>query len=132
MPYLGYKNPREALASAQNMLGISEKVNFINGIANKVGENILKEKKPYYDMSRIEIEVAMRHIIQTSSSEQEIIDRTRDELGSPYAPDLHTLEALSSNVQTRELCAALGGLSMKNGTLVQLMMFIPDGEIISL
>lgn len=98
---------------------------------SSVGESIVKSGKPYYELDTNEIKAALRHIITTSESEEEIKQRVKEEFHCPYEPSLHSLTALTAAAgEAKMLCQAMGGLTMKNGTLVQLMIWGPDGETI--
>jgi hypothetical protein len=110
---------------------IIEDREFVLSALCSVGERIIKDGKPYSELSRDEIEAALRHIVTTSESEDEIRRRVKDEFRCPYQPCLTSLTSLTAMAgEAILLCQAMGGMTMKNGTLVQLMIFAPDGEII--
>jgi hypothetical protein len=98
---------------------------------NSVGESIIKSGKPYHELETNEIKAALRHIVTTSESEEEIKRRVKDEFHYPYEPSLNSLTALTAAAgEAKMLCMAMGGLKMKNGTLVQLRIWSPTGETI--
>ena len=98
---------------------------------SSVGENIIKNGRSYHELDTNEIKAALRHIITTSESEEEIKRRVKEEFHCPYEPSINPLTALTAAAgEAKMLCQAMGGLTMNNGTLVQLMVWGPDGEAI--
>lgn len=96
-----------------------------------VGKLIIESGRAYHMLSDEEIKAALRHIVTTSESEDEIKRRVKEEFRCPYEPSLNSLTALTAvGGEAKMLCQAMGGLTMKNGTLVQLMIFSPRGETI--
>jgi hypothetical protein len=96
-----------------------------------IGLQIIEDGKPHDELSIDEIKAALRYIIETSDTEDEIKRRIKEEFHYPYEPSLNSLAALTAlEGQAKMLCQAMGGLTMKNGTLVQLMIWSPHGEAI--
>jgi hypothetical protein len=86
--------------------------------------------KKYDEMTDDEIKVAARHIITSSSSEAEVKQRLRDELGYPYGIALCTkVPADEVGKQARELVRGLGGLVMKSGAMAMGLMHGHNGTI---
>lgn len=134
-PFLAEKNPRKALASAKVFVTALESQEFVGGIMASLGKDILSDpaKPSYYEMQQPDIEAALRHIVTNSSSEEEVKTRVKSELGCPYTPTVRILSALSKlGTQVHQLCAAMGGVTLKTGELVQVMLWGPRGECISL
>jgi hypothetical protein len=81
-------------------------------------------------MTDAEIKIAARHIITSSSSEAEVQQRLRDELGYPYDAALCTnIPDDATGREARELVRGLGGLVMKNGAMAMAMIHGHDGTI---
>ena len=63
----------------------------------------------------------------------EIKRRVMSELGCPYTPMISVLKTLSAiGREAKELCLAMGGVTLKTGQLVQVMVFGPRGGIVSI
>ena len=91
------------------------------------------EQENFREMINAELEVAVKQIIQTSSSEDEVKKRLASELQYPYSI------AITSHIPTdgvgqsaRAIAQGLGGLTMKNGAMVMVMMFGRGGEVLHL
>ena len=100
-----------------------------------LGKDILSDptKPSYYEMQQPDIEAALRHIVTDSSSKEEVKARIKSELGCPYTPTVRVLSALSKlGTQVREMCLVMGGVALKTGELVQIMLCGPRGECITL
>ncbi len=126
MSFVGERNPRKALSAAEAVIAGAKHADFIS----QLGELVVRHKS-YDDMTDAEIEVAARHIISSSSSEAEVQQRLRDELGYPYGDiALHTsIPDDAIGREARELVRGLGGLVMKNGAMVMAMMHGHDDTI---
>lgn len=125
MSFVGERNPRKALALANSVIRAAQHTKLINSI----GADVVR-RKSYHDMSDVEIKVAAKHIISSSSSEAEVQQRLRDELDYPYSIALHT--TIPDDVtgrEARELVRGLGGLVMKNGAMAMAMMHGHNGTI---
>lgn len=73
-------------------------------------------------MNQDELKVVIRGIVTTSTSEQEIRQRLKDEIGCSDEGIMLIVDAPGDDVTDREavdLVKALGGLVTKNGLLVQ-------------
>ncbi len=103
----------------------------VNEAFKSIGQQIVESGRPYNELSNDEIEAALRYIIETSETEDEIKLRFKEEFHYPYTPSIHSLTALTAAAgEAKTLCQAMGGLTMKNGTLVQLMIWSPRGKMI--
>jgi hypothetical protein len=123
--FVGERNPRKALELADSVIRAAQHAKLINSIGAFVVSH-----KSYSDMTDAEIEVAARHIISSSSSEAEVLRRLRDELGYPYSIALHTtIPDDTTGREARELVRGLGGLVMRNGAMVMVMMSGHNGVI---
>jgi hypothetical protein len=119
LAFAGEKNPRKALALAKEMIRRRNKrVNPIDAI----GEVVL-QLVSYQEMSDVEIKIATRYIVASSSSEEEVLQRLRDEMDYPYTI---VFSATRPHSKTGEqVCAMsreLGGLIMQNGLMAKCMM----------
>ena len=130
--FLTEKNPRKALVSAKDVASVTKQYQHVGGIFASLGAQILKQHKPYHELEKVEVEAAARHIITTSGTEEEVVSRLENELGckQPMVSVLRALTKLAG--EAKELCLALGGLTMKDGSLIQVMFYGPDNEFISL
>lgn len=127
MCFAGERNPHKALLFARFVVFGAKKTSLINSL----GAAVIKQGKPYYAMTDIEIRFAVRYIITSSSSKEEVQQRLRDELGSPCDALLQV--AVPDNAgerEARELFRGLGGLVMKNGAMVLAMIFGNHGIIL--
>ncbi len=96
-----------------------------------IGQQIVESGRSYDELSNNEIEAALRYIIETSDTEDEIRLRVKEELRYHCTPYLNCLTALTAAAgEAKMLCQAMGGLTMKNGTLVQIRIWSPRGEMI--
>jgi hypothetical protein len=125
MSFVGEHNPRKALALASSVIRAAKHTKLIDSIGA-----VVVRRKSYRDMTDVEIKVAARHIISSSSSEAEVQQRLRDELGYPYSIALHTtIPDDATGREARELVRGLGGLVMKNGAMAMAMMHGHNGVI---
>ncbi len=132
MQFLTEKNPCKALASAKVICNSVEQYQYVGGIVASQGEQILKQGRPYNDFDENEVTAVARHIVTTSESEEQLKERLETSLGCSMVM-VSVLRALTQlGREAKELCLAMGGLTMKDGSLVQVMFFSPRGEIISL
>lgn len=130
MTFLTETNPRQALELAKVILESQEWRELVNEVASLIVPSHIK--KPFNEMGTQEIEIALRHIVTTSSSEEEIRRRIKDELKCPGHPTLHIDQPKDQvGEEARELVKALGGLVTKTGAMVMIMIHGPDGEVIS-
>ena len=127
MSFIGERNPREALAAAAAIFHEVRQTELIDLLVSSVSQ---AKGKFYGDMTDAEIGAATREIVRTSSSEDEVRQRIRDELGYSYDVALHTsIPDDKTGVEARELVRGLGGLVMKNGAMAMAMMRGHDGII---
>lgn len=119
MFFLGQRNPRKALALACSVIRTITQTELLNTLGA-----IVMSYKSYHNMTDLEIEAAARHIVNSSSSEDEAQQRLRDELGYPYG-DIQlctTMPKDATGREARELVRGLGGLVMKNGALAMAIL----------
>lgn len=129
--FLTERNPRKALESARKIASVIESNAHVGKIMAKVGRFVLDSptKPPYDQMSELEAQAAVRHIVASSSTEQEVQRRIKSELGCPHDIMTHVLRELSRIAdEAKELCLAMGGVTLKTGELIQVMFGSPDGS----
>lgn len=118
MSFLNQRNPREALKLASSVLrGVmrSESVSFI-------GATVLG-KKTYAAMNDDEIGAAVRHIVTSSSSEDEVRRRVREELGYTGSLRLQTsIPTDDAGRKERELLRGLGCLVTRGGAIAHVLI----------
>lgn len=125
MSFVGERNPRKALSLARSVIRAARHTKLVNSVGA-----VVVQRKSYNNMTDAEIKVSARHIITSSSSEEEVQQRLRDELGYPYGVALHTtIPSDATGRQARELVRGLGGLVMKNGAMAMAMMHGHNGTI---
>ena len=125
MSFVGEHNPRKALSLADSVIRAARHTKLIDSIGA-----VFVWGKSYHVMTDVEIKVAARYIITSSSSEAEVQQRLRDELSYPYRVALHTtIPEDATGREARELVRVLGGLVMKNGAMAMAMMHGHDGTI---
>jgi hypothetical protein len=133
MPYLTITNPAKALGCARSVRACLRAADLRSKVVAFVGP-ILASRKPYYEMTALELDAAVRAIVESSSSENEVLRRIESELG--YNPEGVSITShLSTNTvgnEARDLVRALGGLVMKNGALVRIQVWDGAGEPVSL
>ncbi len=118
MGYLNEMNPAKALRLASVVVAGVRRSKLVSKIAA-----VIIERKTYDTMNDKEIEVAARHIIQDSVTEDEVRRRLREELGYRYNVALSiTLPTDDVGRGARELVRGIGGLVMKNGAMVMAML----------
>ena len=86
--------------------------------------------KSYDDMTDSEIKEAVKQIVSTSTSEDEVRRRVTDELGYPY--DVAIISHIPEDPageEAREIVGRLGGLVMKNGAMAMVMLHGHNGTI---
>lgn len=87
-------------------------------------------EKAYHDMTDEEIKAAASQIVRSSSSDEEIKQRLKDELGYPYTAAINSHQPTDqAGREARALAGALGGLTRKDGAMVMVMMHGPRGTI---
>lgn len=119
MSFISEHNPRRALALATTVTRNARQTSQVDSM---IGGLIVKSKN-YDTMTDPEIKIAARHIIASSSSEDEVQQRLRDELDYPYGIALHTtIPDDATGREARELVRGLGGLVMKNGAMAMAML----------
>jgi hypothetical protein len=125
LPYINEQDPTKAVRLAVAVL--REEISAILKDALHAAQ---ARGKSYSDMTDEEIKAAARNIVRTSSSEAEIQQRIRDEIGYPYGVSLciHMPDD-STGREARELVRSLGGLVTKNGAMVMGMMHGHEGTI---
>lgn len=84
MSFIGERNPLKALAIANSVIRVARNTALIDSIGA-----VVVRRKSYRDMTDVEIKIAARFII-SSSSEAEVERRLRDELDYPHSIALHT------------------------------------------
>ncbi|GEM_PF-1748612 len=127
MRFLTEANPAKAIMNAHDILRSLRAERARCLVIELLGPMIAKAK-PWYEMKPEELEVAVRSIIQSSSSEEEVRERMRSELGYD-TEDMEfssTLPTDTLGIEARELVQALGGCVMRNGAMV--MACVWDGE----
>ncbi|MFA5124793.1 MAG: hypothetical protein WC473_03140 [Patescibacteria group bacterium] len=126
MTFILEHNPRKALALAKSVIRCNQQTKLLDRIGAKIVES-----KTYDNMTDAEIKIAVRSIISSSSSEEEVKQRVRDELGCPYGICLST--DVPTDVvgrEARELVRGLGGLVMKNGAMAMATIHGHNGVIL--
>lgn len=89
-------------------------------------------EKPYHEMSDTEVRSAAQRICSESSSEEEICQRLKNEIGYPYSAAISShLPTDKVGRQARGIALMLGGTVMKNGAMVMMMLHGPSGKTIS-
>ena len=85
------------------------------------------------DKTDAEIKTAMRGIVMSSESDDEIERRAAEELGYPYGLAI-TSRNPTDNVgrEAQSIVAGLGGLIRKDGAMVMIMMHGPRGNTLSI
>ena len=130
-PSMGFiieSNPRKALGLANSILRRDE----WESVATLIGEAIV-EAYSWDEMSDDQLKLAVRAIIKTSSSENEITCRVRDELDYPYDLSLFIeMPTDETGREARELVRGLGGLTTANGAMVIGEMSAKGGGVVSL
>jgi len=131
MSFLSERNPRKALASAKLFLDRKVVCDNISILLESFGSAILQDpNRPDYDeMTESQIIAAARHIISTSENEEEVKRRMVEELGCHGEPHTNVLTAINRiGAEVKELCLALGGVTLKTGELIQVMFSGPNYE----
>lgn len=130
MPFINERDPRKALRLAQTVIKADSHAAQLDLLASRY---VKDRGKNFRDMTNAELKSAVRHIIRTSVSEEEVRQRVRDELGYSYTLALHTsIPDDTTGREARELVRGLGGLVMKNGAMAMAMMRGRDGKTISI
>lgn len=128
MSYINERDPRKALKLAQSVVKAAGQAARLSQVVSKV---LQANGKTYKNMTNAEFRMAVREIIRTASSEEEVQRRVRDELDYPYGLALHTsVPEDSIGREARELVRGLGGLVMRNGAMAMAMMHGRDGKTI--
>ena len=118
MPFILERNPRKALVFAHLVIRQAHLTETINSLGP-----VILGRNTYHNMGDSQIEIAARHIICDSYSEDEARRRLKEELGYPFEIDLHTsVPTDATGREARELVRALGGLVMKNGAMASAML----------
>jgi hypothetical protein len=125
LPYMHHADPRAALAAAKRLVAAAASQDLVQTIqAAAVGT------RDYSAMTDAELKVAVREIIRTSASAEEVQRRTRDELGYPYTISLSVRRPTDTvGREAQALVLALGGLTLTDGSMVMGMMHGHDGVI---
>lgn len=123
MSFVGEKNPDKALALAKTISVVATLTRLIDSFGG------ILPKKNYREMTDDEIEIAARHIIITSSSEEEVHRRLLEELDYSGMSLRTSIPNDAAGREARELVRGLGGPIMKNGAMVMAMMHGHNGII---
>lgn len=122
------RNPHTALKVAQSVINGAKH----GELKSTLGAMVAKVRS-YSQMTDLEFKAAVRNIITSSSSEEEVQRRVREELNYPYTIALHTsVPNDATGREARELVRGLGGMVMKNGAMVMAMAHGHRGNTISL
>ncbi|MBP7133643.1 hypothetical protein KBA73_00325 [Patescibacteria group bacterium] len=122
MGYLTERNPTKALKTAELMSGVHKNEVFKDQICQIVGP-ALAVKKPYLKMDKLERTAALRALVSTSSSKEEIEQRLEMELhvsAGLYMLSVSEPATDPTGVEAVDLVRALGGLITKNSLMVML------------
>src|SRR3989344_1962143 len=119
MPFLAQNNPRKALQAAK----IIATSNPMNALVSRLGEILVQrikvEVKDWRTLTETTLTAAVRHIVVTSSSEEEVRRCLREDIGYDQHVSLHShLPDDTTGREARELVRAMGGLAMTNGAMV--------------
>ena len=126
MSYVGQRNPAKALELARVIVE-----NDKWGQIRTVIRTELAKRVPLQSMTRVHLEAAVRSIVVTSSSEEEVHRRLKAELSYHDEICLHTsVPTDETGREARELVRGLGGLVMKNGAMASVMLRDNNGEVI--
>lgn len=127
MSFINERDPRKALKFAQAVVNADQWSKKIAGIGK-----IFAEGRSFETMDKLMLEVAIRHIVTTSSSEHEALARVQNELGLP--PENFSISSFlpddTPGREMRELVRGLGGLIMKNGAVACVAADTFKGEIV--
>lgn len=132
MGYLTERNPTKALKLAKLMSGAHKNEVFKDQICQIVGP-VLVVKKTYLKMDELERTAALRALVSTSSSKEEIEQRLESELhvsAGLYMLSVSEPATDPTGVEAVDLVRALGGLITKNNLMV--MLTIMDDEWIEM
>lgn len=87
----------------------------------------------YYDMTDAAFEAALRTIVASSASDDEVRRRVREELGYPYTLAVTSLMPTDTvGRAARAIVINLGGLTLKTGAMVMVMANTPSGKVLQL
>jgi len=87
----------------------------------------------YRDLTNIEFKNAVRAIVRTSTSKEEIQNRITAELNYPHTISIHIHQPTDQvGREARLISSALGGLMNQNNAMVMITMWGKDGESLSL
>jgi len=91
------------------------------------------EAKSFADMDDDQFRTALRGIITTSQTTDEVHRRLADELGYPYLIAITSHRPTDAlGCEARELVVALGGCTLASGEMVMIMAHGPSGKVINL
>ncbi len=94
--------------------------------------DLLVELRSFSEMDDDEFEAALRDIVTTSATINEVRDRLA-ELGYPYSISISCLPMDTQEALAAGFWAALlGGISLSNGDAVMVMAYGPSGEVVNL
>ena len=94
---------------------------------------VSEPSRDWTDLSDDEIKAAVKEIVRTSESDDEIKRRVADELGNPYGMAITShLPTDDVGQQAQALVECLGGPVRKDGAMVMIMMHGPNGNTISI
>ena len=127
MSFVNERDPKKALKFAQVVIKADQWSREVAGIGK-----IFAEKRSFESMDELMLKVVLRHIVITSSSEEEILARVQKELG--MSPEFISVDAFlpddNAGREIRELVRGLGGLIMKNGAVTSVVAETFKGETI--
>ena len=79
--------------------------------------------KTFHDMTDAELKVAAIDIVRTSIDEDEVKRRLKSELNYPYSIAITSHQPTDdAGREARAIVRALGGLTLKSGAMVMVMM----------
>jgi hypothetical protein len=121
-PFLTERNPRKALKTALSFHGTHTRQTTLDALCGTVG-SVISRRKSYREMDKQELKIAIRGIVASSSSREEILRRLQDEIGCPEENvmlDVSDVPTDRTGIEARELVRALSGLVTKHGAMVMI------------
>ena len=102
----------------------------VGGVLADIGKEIVESGRLWHELDNAEAQAVLRHIATTSDNKEEIRERL-EQIGCNVF-SVFPLEELSKSPGTKESCLALGGVVMKNGVLVTIMVQEPQsGDVLA-
>jgi hypothetical protein len=134
LPFMGITNPVEALAAARAFLRdvafpIAQRDALLGAVGEIVGERI----RAGLPMDDAQFGAAVAHIVQTSTSRKQIVQRLNEELGytGPVSMQIHKPHDAAGRQAVEIVRALTGGQIMANGAHNVLKITGPSGNRIS-